>query len=72
MAKRYKTFDGAEEALLKFHEERYALTKLEAKSSTSASALGIQHQINGYWSFVLCIFVGFIACILLGLVLDSE
>ncbi|XP_058204334.1 uncharacterized protein LOC131318518 [Rhododendron vialii] len=72
MAKRYKTFDEAEEALLKFHEKRYELTKLEAKSSTSASAVGLQHEINGCWSFVLCFFLGFVGCILLALVLHSE
>ncbi|KAI8563969.1 hypothetical protein RHMOL_Rhmol03G0149300 [Rhododendron molle] len=47
MVKRYKTSDEADEALLKFHEERYKLTKLEGKISTSASALGVEHQING-------------------------
>ncbi|KAI8568599.1 hypothetical protein RHMOL_Rhmol02G0213300 [Rhododendron molle] len=61
MAKRYKMF----------HEERYRLTKLQDKSSTSTSALGVDHQIK-LKSFVVIFLLGFEGCILLALLFGSE
>ncbi|KAI8547536.1 hypothetical protein RHMOL_Rhmol07G0203700 [Rhododendron molle] len=79
--KRYTTFDEAEGALLQFHEERYRLLQMQSvrtahqssdDASTSISSLQVQRQQSLSTTFVLGIFLGFVACILFALLLDSE
>ncbi|KAI8524380.1 hypothetical protein RHMOL_Rhmol13G0145900 [Rhododendron molle] len=81
LKKRYTTFNEAEGALLQFHEERYRLNKMQSvrtehqstdDASTSTSSLQVQRQQNLSTCFVLGIFLGFVACIFIALVFDSE
>ncbi|KAI8563126.1 hypothetical protein RHMOL_Rhmol03G0088400 [Rhododendron molle] len=81
LKKRYKTFDEAEGALLQFHEERYWLMKMQSvrtahqssdEASTSASGLEVQHHTSIITYFVLVFLLGFVCCILLAHLFDSE
>ncbi|KAI8567551.1 hypothetical protein RHMOL_Rhmol02G0130700 [Rhododendron molle] len=81
LKKRYNTFDEAEGALLQFHEERYRLNQMQSvrtehqstnDTSTSTRFLQVHRQQSLPTSFVLGIFLGFVTCIFIALVFDSE
>ncbi|KAI8537280.1 hypothetical protein RHMOL_Rhmol09G0011000 [Rhododendron molle] len=79
--KRYTTYDEAEGALLQFHEERYRLLQMQSvrsqqQSSHNGSTLGngleVQHRSSLITYFVVVFSLGFLCCIILAHLFDSD